>query len=73
MRPVDVNFLKGNYTKSKTKLGWEPKTKFHELVEIMTKSDIDRWSRWQRGEHFPWDAWNYPNEKKILSRKLKLE
>lgn len=73
MRPVDVNFLKGNYSKSKTKLGWEPKTKFHELVEIMIKSDIDRWARWKKGEHFPWDAWNYPNEKKILSRKLKLE
>jgi GDPmannose 4,6-dehydratase len=65
MRPVDVNFLKGNYLKSQTKLGWEPKTKFHELVEIMTKADIERWTKWQSGEHFPWDAWNYPNEKKI--------
>jgi len=73
MRPVDVRFLKGNYHKSLTKLGWEPKTKFNELVKIMLKADIDRWSKWQNGEHFPWDAWNYPNEKKILSRKLKLD
>lgn len=73
MRPIDVRFLKGNYHKSQTKLGWEPKTKFNELVEIMVKSDVERWSRWQIGEHFPWDAWNYPNEKKILSRKLKLD
>jgi GDPmannose 4,6-dehydratase len=73
MRPVDVRFLKGNYSKSQAKLGWEPKTKFNELVEIMLKSDMERWSKWQNGEHFPWDAWNYPNEKKILSRKLKLD
>jgi GDPmannose 4,6-dehydratase len=73
MRPVDVSSLKGNYLKSQRKLGWTPKTKFNELIEIMVKSDLDRWTRWQSGEHFPWDAWNYPNEKKILSRKLKLE
>jgi GDPmannose 4,6-dehydratase len=73
MRPVDVSSLKGNYEKSQKKLGWTPKTKFNELIEIMFKSDLERWTRWQSGEHFPWDAWNYPNEKKILSRKLKLE
>ena len=73
MRPVDVHFLKGNYQKSLDKLGWEPKTRFNELAEIMLKSDQDRWSKWTNGEHFPWDAWNYPNEKKILSRKLKLD
>jgi len=73
MRPVDVSSLKGNYLKSQSELGWEPKTKLSELVEIMVKSDMDCWTRWQSGEHFPWDAWNYPNEKKILSRKLKLE
>ena len=73
MRPVDVHFLKGNYHKSQDKLGWEPKTKFNKLAEIMLKSDMERWNKWQNGEHFPWDAWNYPNEKKILSRKLKFD
>jgi GDPmannose 4,6-dehydratase len=73
MRPLDVGFLKGNYEKSMTKLGWEPKTRFNELVEIMLRSDLERWNNWKNGEHFPWDAWNYPNEKKILSRKLKLD
>jgi len=73
MRPVDVRYLKGNYNKSLKNLGWRPKTKFHELVEIMLKSDLERWTKWTNGEHFPWDAWNYPNEKKILSRKNKLE
>jgi len=73
MCPVDVSSLKGNYLNSKKKLRWKPNTKLNKLVEIMLKADIDRWNRWRSGEHFPWDAWNYPNEKKILSRKLKLE
>ena len=73
MRPVDVRYLRGNYKKSLEKLGWEPKTKFNRLAEIMLRSDLERWTNWQNGKHFPWDAWNYPNEKKILSRKLKLD
>lgn len=73
MRPLDVRYLKGDYRKSQSKLGWAPKTNFSQLVEIMLKSDLERWNRWNNGEHFPWDAWNYPNEKKILSRKLKLD
>jgi len=73
MRPLDVRYLKGNYHKSEIKLGWKPKTSFNQLVNIMLESDLERWSRWKKGEHFAWDAWNYPNEKKILSRKLNLD
>jgi len=73
LRPLDVNFLQGDYSKAKQKLGWEPKTKFDQLVEIMVREDIDRWQRWQKGERFPWDAPNYPSENKILSRMLRLE
>jgi GDPmannose 4,6-dehydratase len=73
MRPLDVRFLKGNYQKSHDKLGWEPKTRFNALAEIMLDSDLERWKKWSNGVHFPWDAWNYPNEKRILSRKLKLD
>lgn len=73
MRPVDVRYLKGNYQKSLDNLGWQPKTRFSKLAEIMLQSDVERWKNWSNGEHFPWDAWNYPNEKKILSRKLKLD
>ncbi len=32
-------------SKAKTKLGWEPKIKFEELVEIMVKEDFSRWER----------------------------
>lgn len=73
LRPLDVNFLQGDYSKARQKLGWEPKVKFDALVEMMVKEDISRWERWQKGERFPWDALNYPNENRILSRMLKLE
>jgi GDPmannose 4,6-dehydratase len=39
-RPAEVDLLLGDYTKAKTNLGWEPKTKFNELVKIMMKHDI---------------------------------
>jgi GDPmannose 4,6-dehydratase len=67
LRPLEVNFLKGDSTKI-TKLGWTPTVKFNELVKIMVKEDLKRWERWQNGESFPWDASNYPNEDKIISR-----
>ena len=73
LRPLDVNFLRGNYLKAKEKLGWEPKVKFDKLVEIMVKEDISRWKRWQSGERFPWDAPNYPSEDKITSRYQRMD
>jgi GDPmannose 4,6-dehydratase len=72
LRPLDVNFLQGDYTKAKEKLSWKPEVKFAELVEIMVKEDLERWERWQRGERFPWDAPNYPSEANILTRTLKI-
>lgn len=68
LRPLDVGELRGDYSKAKKELDWEPKTRFAELVEIMTKEDLNRWKRWRKGERFPWDAPNYPSENKILTR-----
>jgi GDPmannose 4,6-dehydratase len=34
-RPIDIEALIGDYSKSKSILGWEPKTSFRELVRIM--------------------------------------
>lgn len=73
LRPLDTDFLQGDYSKAKQKLGWEPKVKFNQLVDIMVKEDLSRWERWLRGEKFPWDAPNYPGESKILSRMLRFE
>jgi len=73
LRPLDTDFLQGDYSKAKQKLGWEPKVKFNQLVDIMVKEDLSRWERWLRGEKFPWDAPNYPGESKILSRMLRFD
>ena len=72
MRPLDVEYLCGDYSKAKKKLGWEPKTKFKQLVKIMVKEDLNRWERWLNGERFPWDAPHYPSEAKILTRALRM-
>jgi GDPmannose 4,6-dehydratase len=72
LRPLDVNYLQGDYAKAKQKLRWEPKVRFDELVEIMVKEDIGRWQRWLKGDRFPWDAPNYPSEANILTRALRV-
>jgi len=66
IRPLDVNYLCGDYSKAEEKLGWKPKVKFDKLVEIMVKEDLSRWERWMNGEVFPWDAPNYKTEQKIF-------
>ncbi len=42
MRPADFVYLKGDATKAKEKLGWQPKTRFKELVGIMVRADLER-------------------------------
>ena len=39
-RPAEVDYLRGDNTKAKEKLGWEPKTSFEELVKLMVDHDI---------------------------------
>jgi len=39
-RPAEVDDLRGDMTKAKTKLGWEPKVKFPELVKMMVDADL---------------------------------
>jgi len=73
LRPLDINFLQGDYSKAREKLGWQPKVKFDKLAEIMVREDLNRWGRWLKGEKFPWDAPNYPSEDRIISRMLKLD
>jgi GDPmannose 4,6-dehydratase len=40
-RPAEIDILLGDYSKAKEKMGWEPKVKFNELVEIMAIADFD--------------------------------
>ena len=39
-RPAEVDFLVGDASKAKKKLGWEPKMKFKDLVHLMVDADI---------------------------------
>jgi GDPmannose 4,6-dehydratase len=40
-RPAEVDLLLGDASKAKAKLGWEPRTTFQGLVEIMTDHDME--------------------------------
>ncbi len=48
MRPAEVDLLIGDAAKAKAKLGWTPKTGFHELVAMMVEADLDLVARQQR-------------------------
>jgi GDPmannose 4,6-dehydratase len=41
-RPAEVDLLLGDPSKSKRILGFEPKVKFHELVEIMMRAELEK-------------------------------
>ena len=40
-RPAEVDLLIGDANKAMRKLGWKPKTDFHDLVELMVKADLE--------------------------------
>jgi GDPmannose 4,6-dehydratase len=40
-RPAEVDLLIGDASKAKSKLGWQPKVGFNELIEMMVRHDID--------------------------------
>jgi GDPmannose 4,6-dehydratase len=45
IRPAEVNHLLGDATKAKTKLGWQPRVDFKELVTMMVDADLERVAR----------------------------
>ncbi|MGC8976126.1 MAG: GDP-mannose 4,6-dehydratase [Candidatus Ratteibacteria bacterium] len=44
-RPAEVYELKGDITKIKQKIGWQPKVKFEELVRLMVENDLKEISK----------------------------
>jgi GDPmannose 4,6-dehydratase len=42
LRPTEINAARGDYTRAKAELGWEPQTHFKELIELMVDADIAR-------------------------------
>jgi GDPmannose 4,6-dehydratase len=44
LRPAEVDHLVGDAAKARSKLGWEPRHSFRELVEMMVDADLERLS-----------------------------
>ena len=40
-RPAEVDYLRGDNTKAKSKLGWNPRTTFEDLITLMVEADIE--------------------------------
>jgi GDPmannose 4,6-dehydratase len=68
LRPLEVNYLRGDNKKAKKILGWKPKTTFEKLVKIMLDEDLKRWKMFLDGKTFSWDANLYPSESKFITR-----
>jgi GDPmannose 4,6-dehydratase len=45
LRPADVFHLRGDYTKARQRLGWEPNVSFEQMTEMMVDSDLELISR----------------------------
>src|SRR6266704_1944629 len=48
-RPAEVDLLIGDYSKARRQLGWEPKTKFVDLVKLMVDADVELLRRHRQG------------------------
>jgi GDPmannose 4,6-dehydratase len=45
LRPADVSHLRGDYSKARARLGWEPRVSFEQMIGMMVDSDLDMISR----------------------------
>jgi len=45
IRPAEVDCLRGDSTKAREKLGWDPETNFRGVIEMMVKADLEIFSR----------------------------
>lgn len=45
LRPAEVYHLKGDASKAKRRLGWEPRVSFERLIQMMVDEDLDRLRR----------------------------
>jgi GDPmannose 4,6-dehydratase len=48
LRPTEVDFLLGDSSRAKARLGWTPRTSFRELVRLMMDADLELARREQR-------------------------
>lgn len=40
MRPTEIAASRGDYSRAKAELGWEPRTSFKQLIELMIEADL---------------------------------
>jgi GDPmannose 4,6-dehydratase len=45
MRPTEIAASRGDYSRARSELGWQPRTQFKELIELMVDEDIRRLSK----------------------------
>ena len=48
MRPAEVDVLIGDFSKARRAFGWEPRVRFHQLVEMMIDNDLELAEREKR-------------------------
>jgi GDPmannose 4,6-dehydratase len=51
MRPTEIAASRGDYSKARSELGWEPRMRFRELIELMVDEDVRRLSKVAQGSH----------------------
>lgn len=44
VRPTEIKELKGDYSRAKKDLKWEPETSFKQLIKLMVKSDLKKFT-----------------------------
>src|SRR5712691_5124905 len=52
IRPAEVDFLCGDATKAREKLGWEPDVNFEELIKMMVEADLEGLQKAENGIAF---------------------
>jgi len=45
LRPTEIKELKGDYSLAQKELGWEPRTSFQQLIELMVDTDLQRFGK----------------------------
>lgn len=67
IRLAEVDFLCGDATKAKEKLGWEPEVSFEKLIKIMVETDLEALQRSERQLfNLPLDPRALPSSSKSL-------
>ena len=52
LRPAEVDCLRGDASKAREKLGWEPKVGFEELIKMMVEADLEAVQKTENGIAF---------------------